>query len=37
MKTWNNKCSNKTEYDNEIPLKVINQTDPSIRKLGHKQ
>jgi len=34
MKTWNNKCSNKAEWDNEILLKVTNQTDPSIKKTG---
>jgi len=33
--TWNNKCSNKAECDNGILLKVTNQTDPSIKKLGH--
>ena len=32
MKTWNNKCSNKEECDNGIPLKVTNQTDPSVKK-----
>jgi hypothetical protein len=31
MKTLNNKCSNKAECDNEILLKVTNQTDPSIK------
>jgi hypothetical protein len=31
MKTRNNKCSNKAECDNGIPLKVTNQTDPSIK------
>ena len=38
MKTWNKKCSNKAECNNGIPLKVTNQTDPSIkkRKLGHR-
>ena len=33
------KCSNKAECNNGISLKVINQTDPSIkkkRKLGHR-
>ena len=34
MKTWNNKCSNKAECDNGIPLKVTNKTDPSIKKTG---
>ena len=34
MKTWNNKCSNKAECDNGIPLKITNQTDPSIKKNG---
>ena len=34
MKTWNNKCSNKAECDNGIPLKITNQTDPSIKKDG---
>ena len=28
------KCSNKAECDNVIPLKVTNQTDPSIKKNG---
>ena len=38
MKTWNNKYSNKAECDNGIPLKVANQTDPSMKKtLGHRQ
>ena len=32
MKTWNKKCSNKAECNNGIPLKVTNQTDPSIKK-----
>ena len=31
MKTRKNKCSNKAECDNGIPLKVTNQTDPSIK------
>ena len=31
------KCSNKAEYDNGIPLKVTNQTDPSMNKLAHAQ
>jgi hypothetical protein len=26
------KCSNKAECNNGIPLKVTNQTDPSIKK-----
>ena len=31
------KCSNKAECNNGIPLKVTNQTDPSIKKtLGHR-
>ena len=30
------KCSNKAEWENVILLKVTNQTDPSIKKLGHK-
>ena len=34
MKTWNNKCSNKTECDIGISLKVTNQTNPSIKKTG---
>jgi hypothetical protein len=33
----NSMCSNKAEYDNGISLKVTNQTDPSMKKLGHKQ
>jgi hypothetical protein len=33
----NNKCSNKAECDNGISLKVTNQTDPSIKRLGHSQ
>ena len=37
MKTWKNKCSNKAECDNGISLKVTNQTDPSIKKLGHRE
>jgi hypothetical protein len=32
MKTWNKKCSNKAECNNGTPLKVTNQTDPSIKK-----
>ena len=32
MKTRNNKCSNKAECNNGIPLKKTNQTDPSIKK-----
>ena len=28
------KCSNKAECDNVIPLKVTNQTDPRIKKNG---
>ena len=28
------KCSNKAECDNVIPLKVTNQTDPCIKKNG---
>ena len=31
----NKDCSNTATYDNGIPLKVTNQTDPSIQKLGH--
>jgi hypothetical protein len=34
---WNNKCSNKAECDNGTSLKVTNQTDPSMKKLGHRQ
>ena len=33
----NSACSNKAEYDNGISLKVTNQTDPSMQKLGHRQ
>jgi hypothetical protein len=32
--TWNNTCSDKTERDNGIPLRVTYQADPSINKTG---
>ena len=35
MKTWNNKCINKAECNNEILLKATNQTDPRIKKNWH--
>jgi hypothetical protein len=33
----NSVCSNKAECDNGISLKETNQTDPSMKKLGHRQ